>query len=165
MDAWGLPTCYMDENNLTCTSYFAMRKGIQMRHYVTKQNTVSNGNSRCSKYFITPPLGCPDIYPSQPCPTCPPCPCTAGLLKTDTFQYTALSDGIKIVYTNSDAVLPFSTSGILDPNGVSVVNLFINGILQSPNLYVVQPGVLILSDVPVLGVPLILQFIKITTSY
>lgn len=68
------------------------------------------------------------------------------------------------MYTNSDAVMSFSTSGILDPNEVSVVNLFINGMLQPPNLYVVQPGVLILSDIPVLGVPLILQFIKMIVS-
>ncbi|WP_289139655.1 DUF4183 domain-containing protein [uncultured Brevibacillus sp.] len=109
-------------------------------------------------------MGCPDIFPVQPCPACPPCPCTPGLLHTETTQYTAISDGTKNVYTNSDAVLQFSTSGILDPNGVSIVNLFINGILQAPNLYTVQPGVLILSDVPVQGVPLILQFIKITIS-
>ncbi|MFP3392087.1 DUF4183 domain-containing protein [Brevibacillus sp. SIMBA_076] len=136
-----------------------------MRYYLAKQqNMVNNVNARSTGYLIIPPLGCPDVYPGQPCPTCPPCPCTPGLLQTEIFQYTAISDGVKNVYTNSDAVIPFSTSGILDPNSVSVVNLFINGILQSSNLYTVQPGALILSDVPVQGVPLILQFIKITTS-
>ncbi|MGG4498598.1 DUF4183 domain-containing protein [Brevibacillus reuszeri] len=132
-----------------------------MRYYLTKQNSERYGNS---SYLIIPPLGCPDIFPGQPCPTCPPCPCTPGLLETEIFQYTAISDGIKNTYTNTDAVVQFSTSGILDPNTVSIINLFINGILQPPNLYAVQPGVLILSDVPIQGVPLILQFIKITTS-
>lgn len=140
------------------------RKEFEMRYYVANENTVSKTNSRSTHYLMIPPLGCPDIFPVQPCPTCPPCPCTPGLLQTEVFQFTAISDGIKNVYTNSDAVLPFSTSGILDPNFVSVVNLFINGILQSANLYTVQSGVLILSDVPVQGVPLILQFIRITTS-
>jgi len=136
-----------------------------MRYYLAKQQKmVNNVNARSTGYLIIPPLGCPDVYPGQPCPTCPPCPCTPGLLQTETFQYTAISDGMKNVYTNSDAVIQFSTSGILDPNSVSVVNLFINGILQSSNLYSVQPGALILSDTPVQGVPLILQFIKITTS-
>ncbi|WP_338068347.1 DUF4183 domain-containing protein [Brevibacillus invocatus] len=141
-----------------------LRKEFEMRYYVTKQNTVSNVHSRSTSYLVFPPLGCPDIYPGQPCPTCPPCPCTPGLLQTEVYQYTATSDGMKNVYTNSDAVISFSTSGILDPNSVSVVNLFINGILQSPSLYTVQPGALILSDIPVQGVPLILQFIKITTG-
>ncbi|WP_199929720.1 DUF4183 domain-containing protein [Brevibacillus brevis] len=116
-----------------------------MRHYVTQSYTV-----RRQSLQIVPP--------------CPPCPCTPGIIRTETYQYTAISDGVKNVYTNSDAVMPFSTSGILDPNEVSVVNLFINGMLQPPNLYVVQPGVLILSDVPVQGVPLILQFIKMIVS-
>lgn len=132
-----------------------------MKPYGTKRETVSKSYSRCASYLIHSPFGCPDIFPGQPCP---PCPCTPGLLKTETFQYTAISDGTKKVYTNSDAVPQFSTSGILDPHDVSVVNLFINGILQSSNLYVVKRGVLLVSDVPAQGVPLILQFVKITTS-
>ncbi|MFE1625914.1 DUF4183 domain-containing protein [Brevibacillus reuszeri] len=136
-----------------------------MRYYLVKQQkVVNNVNARSPGYLIIPPLGCPDVYPGQPCPTCPPCPCTPGLLQTEIFQYTAISDGMKNVYKNSDAVIQFSTSGILDPNSVSIVNLFINGILQTSNLYTLQPGALILSDVPVQGVPLILQFIKITSS-
>ncbi|MCC8438062.1 DUF4183 domain-containing protein [Brevibacillus sp. M2.1A] len=117
-----------------------------------------------------PPLGCPDIFPGQPCPTCPPClpcppcPCTPGLLTTVISQYTTFSDGQKNVYTNADASLQFSTSGILDPSTVSIINLFINGILQPSNTYVVQPGVLMLSDIPFQGVPIILQFIQISNS-
>ncbi|ASJ55500.1 hypothetical protein BP422_19275 [Brevibacillus formosus] len=130
-----------------------------MRHYVTQSYTV-----RRPSLQIVQPLGCPGIFPVTPSPTCPPCPCTPGLIRTEIFQYTAISDGVKNMYTSSDAVMSFSTSGILDPNEVSVVNLFINGMLQPPNVYVVQPGVLILSDIPVQGVPLILQFIKMIVS-
>lgn len=135
-----------------------------MIHHVPQRNIVNKTYYRNVQYQILPLFGCPDIFPGQQYPPCPPCPCTPGLLKTETFQYTAISDGTKKVYTNSDAVLQYSTSGILDPGSVSFVNLFINGMLQSPNLFVVQPGVLILSDVPIQGVPLILQFVKITTS-
>jgi len=116
--------------------------------------------SRMARYQLIPPYGCPTIFPVQ---SCPPCPCTPGLLKAETYQFTAFSDGMKNVYTDSDAAGSFSTSGILGPNDVTVTNLFINGILQSPNLYAVQTGVLVLSDVPAKGVPLILQFIKIMT--
>ena len=126
-----------------------------------KAERVNTG--RMVKYQLFPPFGCPDIFPVKPCPPCPPCPCTPGLLQAQTYQFTTFSDGIKNVYTDGDAAIPFSTSGILGPSEVSVTNLFINGILQSPNLYVVQTGVLLLSDVPAKGVPLILQFIKIMT--
>lgn len=135
-----------------------------MSRDISREGKINKSYVRINTIPVIPPSGCPDIFPIQPCPTCPPCPSTPGLLNTVINQYTAFSDGIRKVYTNNDAVISFSTSGILAPNEVSFVNLFINGILQSPNLYVVQPGALILSDVPAQGVPLILQFIKITTS-
>lgn len=65
------------------------------------------------------------------------------------------------MYTDADAVPQLSTSGILGQQSVSIVNLFINGILQPPNSYVVQNGLLVLSEVPSQGVPIILQFIQI----
>lgn len=68
------------------------------------------------------------------------------------------------MYTDADAVPQLSTSGILGQQSVSIVNLFINGILQPPNSYVVQNGLLVLSEVPSQGVPIILQFIQIATS-
>ncbi|MDH6352874.1 DUF4183 domain-containing protein [Brevibacillus sp. 1238] len=113
---------------------------------------------------VMPPYGCPDIFPGQPCPTCPPCPCTPGLLSTTIYQYTTFSDGQKNMYTDADATPQLSTSGIIGQQTVSIVNLFINGILQPPNSYLVQPGVLVLSEVPAQGAPIILQFIQITTS-
>ena len=70
------------------------------------------------------------------------------------------SDCVRNVYTDADAVPAFSTSPILVPASVTLLNLFVNGILQSPNLYTVQPRVLIRSDVPTRGVPLILQFVR-----
>ncbi|USK74119.1 DUF4183 domain-containing protein [Peribacillus frigoritolerans] len=104
----------------------------------------------------SPPRGCPNIYPvrEKPNPT--------DILKVKTFQYTAISDGIKRIYTNQDRVLKYGSSRILDPNSVSYINLFINGILQ-PNInYTVEQGRLIFSnDLPVSGAPIILQFVII----
>ncbi|OUQ85149.1 hypothetical protein B5G50_28450 [Brevibacillus brevis] len=141
-----------------------------MQQKTSKRIVVTRSNNLRTCYPVMPPLGYPDIFPGQPCPTCPPClpcppcPCTPGLLTTLIWQYTTFSDGQKNVYTNADASLQFSTSGILDPGSVSIINLFINGILQPTNTYVVQPGALMLSDVPFQGVPIILQFIQISNS-
>ncbi|MDA5109063.1 DUF4183 domain-containing protein [Brevibacillus thermoruber] len=99
------------------------------------------------------------IFPRQPS-----APQSPTLLRGETFQYTAIADGVKNVYTSGDAVLQFSTSGILDPGTFTFASLFINGILQPPNSYVIQPGILILSDVPVQGAPIIIQFVRIISQ-
>ncbi|NBJ68033.1 MULTISPECIES: DUF4183 domain-containing protein [Clostridia] len=100
------------------------------------------------------------------CPPAPPPP--TNVLKAETSQYTAISDGIKTVYTNQDKVPAYSTSDILNPNDVSYINLFINGILQPATIYNVQPGSLQLLvdqiNIPRNGVPIILQFIKILAN-
>ncbi|MCQ6281042.1 DUF4183 domain-containing protein [Bacillus sp. EB600] len=46
---------------------------------------------------------------------------------------------------------------------VSFINLFINGILQPQNQYMVEPGKITLTsgDVPEAGSPIILQFVRI----
>ena len=102
----------------------------------------------------TPPKGCPDLYPGK---------ATPKILKAETLQYVTFSDGIKRMYTNKDGSTKYGNVGILDPNSVSYINLFINGMLQPPVLYQVKKGVLTLmsQDVPNKGVPIILQFIKI----
>jgi Domain of unknown function (DUF4183) len=86
-----------------------------------------------------------------------------GIAKADTYQFYATSDGIKSVYTNADELKQYGSRGILDPATVSFINLFINGILQPQNQYVVEPGKLTLSsgDVPEAGSPIILQFVRI----
>lgn len=100
---------------------------------------------------------CPPIPPTPPPPS--------QVLNAETSQYTALSDGVKTVYTNQDKEPQFSTSDILNPNDVSYINLYINGILQPTSIYHVQAGTLTLlvgpNEVPRNGVPIILQFIKI----
>lgn len=103
----------------------------------------------------SPPRGCPDIYPVTP-----------KILKADTLQYVTISDGVKRLYTNEDGLTGYENTGILNPNSVSFINLFINAMLQPPSLYQVQEGILVLTsqDVPKQGVPIILQFVIIYGS-
>lgn len=85
------------------------------------------------------------------------------IAKTEIFQYYALSDGIKFVYTNGDELTQYGNTGILDPKTVSYINLFINGMLQPQNQYMVETGKLtLLSDnPPEAGNIIILQFVRI----
>ncbi|WP_027409779.1 DUF4183 domain-containing protein [Anoxybacteroides tepidamans] len=89
------------------------------------------------------------------------------VLQVETYQYNAISDGCKTVYTNEDELKEYGDQGILDPKKVSLINLFINGVLQPKNLYEVQKGKLILKsiDVPPKGTPIILQFITIKQEF
>lgn len=84
-------------------------------------------------------------------------------LKTEIYQYNAISDGEKKVYTNQDELTEYGNRGILNPQNVSYINLFINGLLQPPSIYEVEEGFLTLktSDIPQKNVPIILQFISI----
>ncbi|WP_067840936.1 DUF4183 domain-containing protein [Amphibacillus sediminis] len=83
--------------------------------------------------------------------------------KVETYQYNTLSDGKKLIYTNADELTEYGNKGILDPSDVSLVNLFINGVLQPDNTYQVRKGQLILNvkQPPEKRAPIILQFITI----
>ncbi|MEH7380193.1 DUF4183 domain-containing protein [Bacillus sp. JJ1533] len=83
--------------------------------------------------------------------------------KTEVYQYNTLSDGVKSTYTNEDELKEYGERGILDPNSVSFINLFINGVLQPPNTYEIKKGYLRLNtiDVPLKNTPIIIQFITI----
>jgi hypothetical protein len=86
-----------------------------------------------------------------------------SMRKADTYQYNALSDGISKIYTNADELKEYGNRGILDPKSVSYMNLFVNGVLQPPIVYLVEEGLLqlITDDIPPKGAPIILQFISI----
>jgi hypothetical protein len=88
------------------------------------------------------------------------------IAKVDTYQYNAISDGVSFEYTDADELTAYGDRGILDPNQVSYVNLFINGVLQPPITYELKKGYLRLKteDVPIEGVAIILQFITIYHS-
>lgn len=83
------------------------------------------------------------------------------LIKSENYQYNTVSDGVKSVYTNADELLMYGNKGLLNPNAVSYYNVFINGELQPETNYILTEGQLMLtmSEVPMPGVPIIVEFI------
>ena len=84
-----------------------------------------------------------------------------GMLYADVYQYNALSDGMKKIFTNDDEIKEYGDRGILNPNSVSYFNLFVNGVLQPKINYEIQEGLLILKteDVPLKDSPIIITFV------
>jgi len=84
------------------------------------------------------------------------------LVKADVYQYNALSDGEKRIYTNEDELTQYGNRGILDPNDVSYLNLFINGVLQPHINYEIEKGLLFLKtkDIPLEGTYIIISFVS-----
>lgn len=86
-----------------------------------------------------------------------------NLLHADTYQYNALSDGVKRIYTNNDELTQYGDKGILDPNDVSSFGLFINGVLQPKVNYEIEKGLLLLKteDIPIKGSTIIISFVTL----
>jgi len=84
------------------------------------------------------------------------------LMKAETYQYNTLASGKK-VYTNTDELTVYGNRGILDPQQISYLNLFINGVIQPKSNYIVEPGILILKAerVPVEGTPISMKFVSL----
>ncbi|MDQ0350767.1 hypothetical protein J2R98_000570 [Alkalibacillus filiformis] len=84
-------------------------------------------------------------------------------MKVKTYQYNTRSDGVRKVYTNSDELTEYGNRGVLNPNKFSIINLYINGVLQPPNIYNVEEGQLTLNteDAPIEGAPITLQYIAL----
>ncbi|WP_261132621.1 DUF4183 domain-containing protein [Bacillus sp. Marseille-Q3570] len=106
-----------------------------------------------------PPKGCPLIYPRDDQYS----DGYESILKAETYTYFTLAKGQKRVYTNLDELIQYGNCGILDPEKVSYYNLYINGVLQPSNIYMIKKGRLHLlsSDLPPSGAPIIIQFIII----
>jgi hypothetical protein len=90
--------------------------------------------------------------------------CLTGTISpftAEVYQYSALSDGIKRVYTNADELKEYGNRGILSPQSVSYYNLFVNGVLQPAAYYTVEKGLLVFKteDVPLKEQTIILQFV------
>ena len=84
------------------------------------------------------------------------------LLTAHPYYYYATGDGEQRMFTPDDAI-PGYDSRIPDPTRVSLTNVFVDGMLQSPEVYAVYPGVLLfVSDQPPPdGSRIIAQFIVI----
>lgn len=89
-------------------------------------------------------------------------PYTKTLLRANVYQYNAYSHVSKI-YTNADEITEYGNKGILDPNSVSYLNMFINGVMQPQVNYTVTAGMLTLntSDISINKAPVLIQFITL----
>lgn len=90
----------------------------------------------------------------------------SNVLNVENYQYNTISDGIKYEYTNDDEISEYGNRGIPDPEEVSFLNLYINGVLQPKTNYLVEEGLLTLTtdSLPLKGVPIILEYIIIKDS-
>ncbi len=81
----------------------------------------------------------------------------------ETYLYNTVSDGEKMKFTNQDELVHYGNKGIIDPEQVSFVNLYVNGVLQPKVNYTVQKGLLTLltSDKPPKGAPITLEFVTV----
>ena len=88
------------------------------------------------------------------------------ILKAKNDLYNAYAHAQK-TYTNSNAIAMYGNTGILNPDSVSYYSLFINAVIQPSVTYSVQEGLLILTtdDIPMVGSPITLQFITISSRY
>lgn len=88
------------------------------------------------------------------------------IVNATVWQYNAISDGTKKVYTNSDEIQKYGNHGIPSPCEVSYSNLYINGVLQPQANYYIRKGVLTLTtaDAPTEGSPVILESIIIRSK-
>lgn len=88
---------------------------------------------------------------------------TPTLIGVETVQYITLAEEGKKIYTNENALKQYGSSDILDPNTVSTINLFVNGVLQPPSIYNVEEGILRLesSDLPPRDAPIIILFVTV----
>lgn len=79
------------------------------------------------------------------------------------WQYSAMSDGRKKIYTNGDELPCYKSRGIPSPCEVSYFNLYVNGVLQPKKTYSVRKGVLKLltCDAPSKGALVILESVVI----
>ncbi len=89
------------------------------------------------------------------------------ILPAEIYHYNTIADGIKKEFTNEDELKCYGNRGILDPEQVSFINLYVNGVLQPKVNYVVKKGCLTLltSDIPHKGAPITLEFITLKGAH
>lgn len=78
-------------------------------------------------------------------------------------QYYTIADGVKREYTDDDALGKYSSGGIPGPRDVSYYNLYVNGVLQPRENYIVEKGLLkfMTADIPQKGRSIILESISV----
>ncbi len=89
--------------------------------------------------------------------------CKSDIIRAEIYQYNALADNGKRTYTNDDELTEYGSKGILAPESVSYLSLFVNGILQAKNIYIVKEKLLELltTDAPLQNQPITILFITL----
>ncbi|MHA6481211.1 DUF4183 domain-containing protein [Paenibacillus sp. strain BS8-2] len=84
------------------------------------------------------------------------------LLAVRTYYYYSIGDGERRLFTLAEA-LPGYDCRLPDPSRMSVVNVFVDGMLQSPEVYGAYPGELLFvsNQAPPMNSRIIAQFIAI----
>ncbi|MDQ0255326.1 hypothetical protein J2S74_002708 [Evansella vedderi] len=139
-------------------------KGTTIQSRSTKQLSFSTTRSNCK--FNKHCIHVEKIYDWVKVPTsftligkdhlsCP--------LKVKTQFYYAIANGKSRIYTESHGEKGYESTKIYDPIEVTIINLYVNGVLQDPASYKVKRNQLIFQteDVPRKKVPIIIQFIKV----
>ena len=82
--------------------------------------------------------------------------------KVEVYEFYTKGDGKKRIFKEEDGIKELGIQVILSPLVLSFTNLFINGVLQPKESYIVKKGefCLVTEDVPVKDALLILQMIK-----
>jgi len=85
------------------------------------------------------------------------------IMRTKTINFYTISDGLKRTYTNDDHIHGYGTNYIPNPKSVSVINVYVNGVLQLSRTYRVTTGKIRFKtiDVPPKGTPIIFHSIRI----
>lgn len=83
--------------------------------------------------------------------------------KAEVYQYNAISDGIRKVYTDEDELTKYGNRGIPDPRDVSYYILYINGVVQPSTNYDIEKGLLTLKtiDAPLKNAPIAICFVTV----
>lgn len=88
------------------------------------------------------------------------------LIKAYSNSYNAIADGKKRKFRDRDALKDYGCQGIPSPYEVSLMNLYINGVLQPRTTYIVRKGLIELTteDVPVRGAMVTLDSVSLFGS-
>lgn len=81
-------------------------------------------------------------------------------IRGQTSYFVCVADGLTTSFTDENALASYNSVSIPDPSEVSYANLYVNGVLQPPHSYAYKRGevTLLTEDIPLKGVPVILQF-------
>lgn len=81
-------------------------------------------------------------------------------LQAEISQYNTIADGIKQTFQNEDEIKKYGGQGILSPDEVSYINVFVNGLLQPKKNYIIKKGEITFTtqDIPSKGQSIIILF-------